>query len=59
MIFETTGAIPLIETSIPALQPKGQLILIGIVQQPAQIDVATVLSVSRKFGLQNVLTDIV
>lgn len=45
-VFETTGVVPLIAAAVPALHPKGQIILIGIVNgKTMEIDLGALLSV--------------
>ena len=46
-VFDTTGVVPLIAAAVPALQPRGQIILIGIVSgKTLDLDLGALLNVS-------------
>jgi len=48
--LDTTGVKPIIDAGAQALQTKGQLVLIGIVQGTMNIDVGLLMAVSRSKG---------
>jgi Zn-dependent alcohol dehydrogenase len=43
--FDTTGVIPIIDAGVQSLQPKGQMVLIGIVDGKMNIDLGPMLAV--------------
>lgn len=48
-VFDTTGVVPLIAAAVPALQAKGQIILIGIVNgKTMDLDLGPLLNVSSE-----------
>lgn len=57
-VFDTTGVVPLIAASIPALHAKGQIVLIGIVNgKTMDLDLGSLLNVRFTPGLhQHLLT---
>lgn len=51
VVFDTTGVVPLIAAAVPALQARGQIILIGIVNgKKMDLDLGALLNVSSRSG---------
>jgi threonine dehydrogenase-like Zn-dependent dehydrogenase len=51
-VFDTTGVVPLIAAAVRALQPRGQIILIGIVNgKTMDLDLGAILNVSPRYGI--------
>jgi threonine dehydrogenase-like Zn-dependent dehydrogenase len=43
--FDTTGVVPIIDAGVQTLRPKGQMVLIGIVDGSMDIDLGKIMSV--------------
>jgi NADPH:quinone reductase-like Zn-dependent oxidoreductase len=51
-VFDTTGVVDLIAAAVPALQARGQIILIGIVNgKTIDLDLGALLNVSPRYGI--------
>jgi Zn-dependent alcohol dehydrogenase len=48
--FDTTGVIPIIDAGVQSLQPKGQMVLIGIVDGKMNIDLGSILAARVSSG---------
>jgi Zn-dependent alcohol dehydrogenase len=56
--FDTTGVLPIIDAGIQSLQPKGQMVLIGIVDGHMDIDLGKIMMVRPSRSTSMVLLSI-
>jgi Zn-dependent alcohol dehydrogenase len=56
--FDTTGVLPIIDAGIQSLQPKGQMVLIGIVDGHMDVDLGKIMMVRPSRSTSMILLSI-